>query len=113
MSLTEVDREWVRDEIGVATPPEDFELDDLFTATQSRTLVALRVLRRRYAAAASGANVDSFTLTGVLSVSKKSDLRALDAQINRLQAVYEAETTGTVVSESGASTTHLTRLRAR
>lgn len=111
--LHAVDLDWVRDEIGTATPPDDAELHRSYQDTKSRTLVALRVLKRRRAASAGGATADSFTLAGVLSVSTKTDLKSLDAQIARLEAVYAAELAGTDVDESGTTSTYLTRVTAR
>lgn len=113
LALTDEDREWVRDEIGTAVPPQDHELDELHNTLQSRTLVALRVLKRRWAAAAGGASVESFSLSGVLSVTKRTYLKDLRTQIERLEALYAAELAGGDVSGVGASTTHLRRLTPR
>lgn len=113
MALTATDLAWVRDEVGTATPPTDADLNASFDVVLSRTLVALRVLKRRRAAAAGGAEVTSFTLSGVLSVGKKTDLKALDSQIARLEALWAAEQAGLDVNGVAASTTHLRRATAR
>lgn len=91
VSLTPVDLAWIRDEIGDGAPPHDQELDDLLTSLGHRTLVALRVLKRRRAALSAG-GVSQFSLAGVFSVGLKGDSAALDRQIARLEAAYAAET---------------------
>lgn len=108
MALTTVDLAWVRDEIGDATPPEDDELQALYGTLGSRVLVALRVLKRRRAAMAAGQSVSSFSLAGVFSVGLKGELAALDRQILRLEAEYEAAT-GVTSEGTAASTSRLFR----
>lgn len=103
MSLNAVDLAWIRDEIGDATPPEDSDLGVLYATLGNRTLVALRVLKRRRAGLAAGSSVSSFSLAGVFSVGMKGELRALDDQIARLEATYEKETG--LTSEGQAATT--------
>lgn len=110
--LTDTDLAWVRDEIGTTTPPSDDQLHGWYDELTHRTLVAIRVLKRRFADKAGGASPDSFALSGVMSVSMKADLRALRDQIARLEAQYETET-GTDLPGAGATSTFLTRRTAR
>jgi len=108
MALSDDDLAWIRDEVGDTTPPTDGDLDDLYDTLGHRTLVALRVLKRRRASLAGGSTVDSFTLTGVFSVSQKADLKALDTQIARLEGAYAAES-GVPDLDSGVTTGRLQR----
>lgn len=110
MALTATDLDLIRDEIGVASPPSDTDLQTYGVALAGRwRLVALRVLKRRRAAAAGGSDASSFSLSGVLSVSNsKTDLVALDAQILRLEQEEDADTDG-----GNASSTRLHRVTAR
>lgn len=75
----------VRDYVGDAEP----SASDLYVMAETATYwqeVALRVLRRRRATAASGGS-PSFALSGVLSVgATKGDLGTLDAMIADLEA---------------------------
>lgn len=106
MALTDVDLAWIRDEIGDATPPSDGDLEDTWDLLGHRILVALRIIKRRRAALAGG-GVQSIAIPGAVSVSLRSDLKSLDAQIARLEAEYEAETG--VDLPGGASSTRLRR----
>jgi hypothetical protein len=98
MPLTTVDINWIRDEIGTATPPSDSDLDTSFDELGSREYVALRVLKRRRADLL--ANPASFTITGVLSQDASANLRILDAQIAPLQASIDAEFGGLATATS-------------
>ncbi len=82
--------ELIRDEVG--STPDDDTLEELYDLLENWMLVALRVLRRRYAdAAGGGQSATSFTLSGVMSVGlSKTDLTSLQTQINRLQGLYDA-----------------------
>lgn len=112
MPLTTTDLGLVRDEVGTATPPTDAELNTSYDTLGHWILVALRVLRRRRAAATSGSTADSFSLAGVFSVSMKASIRDLDGQIARLEARYERET-GVDLPDGGATSTRLTRVARR
>lgn len=92
MALTPVDLAWIRDEIGTADPPADSDLSVWMTQLNNRILVALRVLKRRRAEVAGGSAVSSLSIAGAISVGLKGDVGALDRQIARLEAAYEAET---------------------
>lgn len=111
MSLTDVDLAWVRDEIGEGTPPSDTDLDSTYDQLGHRSLVAIRVLKRRRAALAAG-GVSSVTIPGAVAVTLRSDLASLDRQITRLEAQYESET-GVDLPDGGATSTRLTRTTAR
>lgn len=111
MPLTATDLALVRDEVGTATPPTDTELNTSYDELGHWILVALRVLKRRRAAATSGSTADSFSLAGVFSVSMKASIRDLDGQIARLQGEYEAETG--VDLPGGAQSLRLTRTARR
>ena len=89
MPLSTVDLNWVRDEIGTATPPTDSDLNTSFDELGSREYVALRVLKRRRADLL--ANPASFTISGVLSQDASANLRILDSQIAPLQAAVDAQ----------------------
>lgn len=111
MALTAVDLALVRDEVGTATPPTDADLNTSYDELGHWILAALRVLKRRRAAAAGGSTVDSFSLAGVFAVSQKVSIRDLDSQIGRLEARYEAETG--VDLPGGAQSLRLTRVARR
>lgn len=102
MALTAVDLAWIRDEIGTADPPSDADLRAWYAELASRTLVALRVLKRRRAEVAGGSAVTSLSIAGAISVGLKGDVAALDRQIARLEALY-AQESGQAVSDSGVS----------
>jgi len=102
VTLTATDLAWVRDEIGAADPPSDSDLGTWMTELGSRTLVALRVLKRRRADVAGGSAVSSFSIPGAFSVGLKGDIAALDRQIARLEALYEQET-GKATTDSGVT----------
>ena len=89
MNPTELAR--VRDEIG--SSPDDDALDEIHAETGHWVLTAIRVLKRRRAdAAGGGQEASSFSLSGVLSVSLgKVNVMAIDAQIERLEALWSVE----------------------
>ena len=109
MALNATDLAWIRDEIGDTTPPTDDELTTSYATLNDRTLVAIRVLKRRRASIAGGSTVDSLTIPGVLSITQRSNLAALDAQIARLEALYTTDTGTEVDDGSGVTSTFLTR----
>jgi hypothetical protein len=92
----------IRDEIGDNTPPTDDDLADALAELGDWRLVTLRVLRRRRAAmVGAGGQIQTVALSGVLSVGYGSgDLRSLDAQIIRLQGLYDADQHPPIVDES-------------
>lgn len=84
MSLSDSDRELIRDEVGVS--PTDDEIDELYDDLGESSWIptALRVLRRRRSGmAASGAS--SVAVPGVVSVSFTSSIATIDRQIDRLE----------------------------
>ena len=91
MIFSPSDLERTRDYVGES--PDD---DTLYTMAEEASHwqeVALRVLRRRRADAASGESVTSFSLSGVLSIGQKAaDLGTLDAAIADLEAQLDALT---------------------
>lgn len=105
MALTDADLAWIRDEVGTQTPPTDTDLDDTYIELGNRTLVAIRVLKRRRAAIAGGSTVDSVSIAGVFSISQRSNIKALDEQIARLEALYLADTGEAVDDGSTAGVT--------
>jgi len=91
MSMTERDLAQIRDEVG--DDPTDQVLDDYFDELGHWLPVAIRVLKRRRAnAAAGGQQTKTFSLDGVLSVGlSTADLKNLDEQITRLEALWAGE----------------------
>jgi len=84
MELAPADLENVRDYVGGS--PDDGTLYAMAVDATYWQDVALRILRRRRADAASGEAVTNFALSGVLSVGQKSaDLSTLDAAIADLE----------------------------
>lgn len=107
MNLSDTARAHIRDYVGSESPTDD-TLDEYAETATYWQEVALRVLRRRRADAASGDSVTSFTLTGVLSVGQKSaDLSTLDAAINDLETQLAALTGAT--PPGGVSYARITR----
>lgn len=90
----------IRDEVGDS--PDDSTLEEHFATLGHWILVCVRVLKRRYASAVGGGQeTTSFSLDGVMSVGmSKADLNQLHKQITRLEARYQAETTGHPVGMS-------------
>lgn len=79
--------ELIRDEVGET--PDDDTLFDMFEALGHWLPVAIRVLKRRYAALSNSGNPTSFSLDGVLSVGLgKGDLKMLADQISRLETQW-------------------------
>jgi hypothetical protein len=109
-ALSATDLASIRDEIGTATPPTDAQLAKSHLELGDWRLVAIRTLKRRFAGLASG-GVQSVAIPGAVSVSLRSDLKALQSQIDRLQSDYEAATG--VDLPGGASSTRLHRTTAR
>lgn len=107
MAMTDEELGQVRDEIGATIPPTDGQLHASYDVVGSWAGVALRVLKRRRAAIAGGSDVSGFTLAGVLSVTKRTDVKILDAQIARLEVLTAEGTDG------GALSTRLHRLTWR
>ena len=101
MALTPTDIDHIRDEVG--NDPTDSVLYAWGDELGHWLPVAIRVLKRRRAqATAGGQETTSFALPGVISVGMtRADTRALDAQIERLEAQWAAlngEPTGAVVN---------------
>jgi len=84
MDLEDADVDKIRDYVG--SSPDDSVLYGMAESVAYWQEIALRILRRRRADAASGEAVTNFALSGVLSVGQKSaDLSALDAAIADLE----------------------------
>ena len=107
--LTDLDLAWIRDEIGDTTPPTDDDLRESFEVLDNRTLVAIRVLKPRRAALPGGSPVDSFSIAGVLSVTQRSNIKALDEQIARLEALYSGDTGQDIGDGGGVTFGRITR----
>lgn len=86
--------ELIRDEIGQT--PDDDTIEEHYDQLGHWLLVAIRILKRRYAdAAGGGQETTSFSLDGILSVGmSKANLDQLHKQIARLEARYKAEVSG-------------------
>lgn len=91
MAITDRDLASIRDEVG--DEPDDGTLEDWFDELGNWLPVAIRVLKRRRAnSAAGGQEVSSFGLDGVMTVGlSKADGKGLDAQILRLEALWDAQ----------------------
>ncbi len=91
-TLTAADLALIRDEIGTGDPA-DTDLRKSYAALGHWMPVAIRVLKRRRAAASAGGDVSQVSIPGAVGVTLgKADLAALDRQIAALEARYEALT---------------------
>lgn len=110
-TLSTTDLALIRDEVGTAEPT-DSEIRQAYTQLDgSWLLVAIRILKRRRAAATAGGGVSAVTIPGAISVTlSSSQISSLDSQIARLEAQYAEETGIGVV---GASFDRITRLLPR
>lgn len=88
MPLTTNQRYWVRSEIGLDPPPEDYELDAAYDRLGSKAAVAAEVIRQRRADLLSGPL--SFAVEGY-SQNAAGNIQALDAQLKSLDAQAEEE----------------------
>lgn len=76
----------IRDEIGDAETPDDYELDLIHTRKgMSLTKTVLSVIDKRIATLASGGPL-SFTVVGEISINRGANLQALIEQRRRIMA---------------------------
>lgn len=76
----------IRDQIGDSEPPDDFDLEEIFTRSElSLTRTVLSVIDKRIATLASGGPL-SFTVVGEISINRADNLRALQEQRTRIMA---------------------------
>lgn len=84
MPLTPVELERVRDQIGDATPPEDYDLDEIFDREGTWQATALVILNRRLAALLEAPA--QFTVPGEYSQSTGPNITALQNRIKALSS---------------------------
>ncbi len=82
MGLEYEDLQWVRNQIGDATPPTDATLDARYDALGDRTAVVKEVIDRRLANLLS--DPASFSVSGEYSQSTEANIRALQAKLEDL-----------------------------
>lgn len=79
MRLSYEDLQWVRNQIGDATPPSDDDLGARFAVLGDRTAVVQEVLDRRLANLL--ADPSSFSVSGEYSQSTEANIRGIQAKL--------------------------------
>jgi hypothetical protein len=107
-SLTDDEVLFIRDYIGATTPPEDYELDDIYTRVGTPIKVAYAILNKRLADFLSVAA--SYSIVGVYQESSQANIDNLRQLLKDMEDKFpEVVDDGTGIPQGTLRVTRMTR----